>query len=153
MKKTFPEVSGFNIINVPSDMPSKQIKTFMDDWIDQHPDVTSDPGQIVIFSPYQMFYKLDKVNGVDQLELTGFMDRDKWATLSDANDLRNFALQLEKNHKNLKVKVTLALSIKEYEEDNDFNFVNAYFAKNKEVREMISKMNTEEEDENLFGDD
>lgn len=153
MKDKFPEVSGVNIIHVPIDMATKDIKPFMDEWIDNHLEVTSDPGQIVIFSPYNMFYKLEKIDGVDHLELTGYMDREKWATLSDADDLRKFAFQLEKNHNNLKVKVVLALSVKEFEEDNkDYSFVNAYFSKNKEVRDMIAKMH-DDDDENLFGDD
>lgn len=153
MNNKFPEVSGVNIIHVPNDMPHKEIKPFMDEWIEEHPEVTSDPGQIVIFSPYQMFYKMEKIDGVDHLELTGFMDREKWATLSDADDLRSFAFQLEKNHSNLKVKVVLALSVKEFVEDNkDYNFVTAYFSKNKEVRDMIAKMH-DDDDENLFGDE
>lgn len=156
-----PEVSGVNIIHVPQNLKPKEIKTFMDDWIESNVDITTDPGQIVIFSPYDMKYELNEANGNFKLKLIGYMSREKWATLSDADDLRNFAFQLEKNHKNLKVEVDLALSVKKYEEDDEtYNFVHAYFASNQDVKEMITKMKTEKEinnseeeiDEALFGE-
>lgn len=155
-----PVVSGVNIIHVPQSLKPKEIKNFMDDWIEANTDITSDPGQIVIFSPYDMTYDLDEYDGNYTLKLVGFMAREKWATLSDADDLRNFAFQLEKNHKNLKVEVDLALSIKKYDEDDEnYNFVSAYFASNQDVKEMIAKMHMdknqpseEEIDEALFGD-
>jgi len=150
MENELPEVTGVNVINVSQDLDPDDIKTFMDNWIDEHPHITSDPGQIVIFSPYDMKYNLNKINDINHLELIGYMSRTKWATLSDADDLRSFAFQLQKNHANLKVSVTLSLSVKEYEEDDEsYNFVHAYFAKNKEVHEMIVKMNLENEDSEI----
>lgn len=156
-----PVVSGVNIIHVPQTLKPKEIKTFMDDWIESNTDITTDPGQIVIFSPYDMSYTLDEEDNYFYLKLVGYMAREKWATLSDADDLRNFAFQLEKNHKNLKVEIDLALSVKKFEEDDEnYNFVSAYFASNQDVKEMISKMHMEKEstpneediDEALFGD-
>ena len=144
-----PEVTGVNILHVPINLSTAQIKEYMDNWIDEHPEVTTDPGQVVIFSPYDMHYTLKKVDGVDHLQLMGYMDRTKWATLSDANELREFAFKLEKEHANLKVEVILALSVKEYEEtDEDYDFVHAYMSVNEEVREMIIKMNMEENENN-----
>jgi hypothetical protein len=107
---------------------------------------------------YDMEYILDRDKENNQcLQLTGFMQREKWATLQDADDLRKFAFHLEKNHKNLKVKVALALSIKEAEEtDEDYNFTQAFFTKNEEMRDMLIQMHQEseaEDDEKLFGGD
>lgn len=145
MENELPEVTGINVINVSQDLTPEEIKDFMDSWIDEHPHITSDSGQIVIFSPYEMTYGLSKKDGITYLDLQGFMSRTKWATLSDADDLRSFAFQLEKNHANLKVSVTLSLSVKEdYETDESYNFVDAYFAKNKDVHEMIAQMHLEE---------
>jgi predicted restriction endonuclease len=146
MDTELPEVTGVNVIHVSQDMETDEIKSFMDSWIDEHPEITSDPGQIVIFSPYEMNYDLSEKDGINHLSLQGFMSRTKWATLSDADDLRAFAFQLERNHKNLKVHVVLSLSVKEYEEtDESYNFVSAYFAKNQEVRDMIVQMSMDEE--------
>lgn len=156
-----PVVSGVNIIHVPQTLKPKEIKIFMDDWIESNTDITTDPGQIVIFSPYDMTYTLEENDGNFSLKLIGYMAREKWATLSDADDLRNFAFQLEKNHKNLKVEIDLALSVKRFDEDDEnYNFVSAYFASNQDVKEMIAKMHLEKEstpneediDEALFGD-
>jgi hypothetical protein len=145
MESDLPEVSGVNIIYVSPELEPEMIKEQMDKWIDENVHITSDPGQIVIFSPYKMEYSLTKIENVDHLDLLGYMDRTKWATLSDADDLRSFAFQLENNHANLKVKVRLGLSVKEYEDvDEDFNFVRAYFDKNQEVHDMIVKMNLDE---------
>jgi hypothetical protein len=92
-----------------------------------------------------MVYDLTDKDGKNYLSLTGYMSRTKWATLSDADDLRAFAFQLEKNHANLKVNVTLALRVKNTDEtDESYNFVEAYFAHNKEVHEMITQMHLEE---------
>jgi hypothetical protein len=149
MDSDLPRVTGVNIIHVSQDLEANEVENFMSNWVDEHPDVTSDPGQIVIFSPYEMFYTLENIEGIDYLDLTGYMDRTKWATLSDADDLRGFALQLEKNHANLKVRVKLALSVKEFDEDNDnYNFVTEYFAKNQDVHDMIVQMNMEDEEKN-----
>jgi len=149
MNSDLPKVTGINVINVPMDQTPDEIKKFMDEWIKTNQEITSDPGQVVIFSPYDMRYKFENVEGIDHLSLTGYMDRTKWATLSDADDLRSFAFQLQKNHSNLKVSITLALSIKEFEETNeDYNFVEAYFENNVEVTEMIAKMKMEEKEMN-----
>jgi hypothetical protein len=157
MDSDLPKVSGVNIIHVSQDLEADEIQQFMSNWVDEHPDVTTDPGQIVIFSPYQMFYTLENIDGIDYLDLTGYMDRTKWATLSDADDLRGFAFQLEKNHADLKVSVKLALSVKEFDEiDEKYNFVTEYFAKNQDVHEMIVQMNMEneaEEAENQLDED
>ena len=153
-----PEVNGVHIIKVNND-GSEDIKSFMEDWLEENADISTDPCEIVIFSPYDMDYVLDRDEENNQsLQLTGFMQREKWATLQDADDLRKFAFHLEKNHKNLKVKVTLALSIKEAEEtDEDYNFTQAFFTKNEEMRDMLIQMHQEseaEDDEKLFcGDD
>lgn len=145
MENELPEVNGVNVIHVSQDFEPQEIKEFMDNWIDQNPDITSDPGQIVIFSPYDMKYSLENIDGINHLTLTGYMSRTKWATLADADDLRSFAFQLQKNHANLIVKVDLALSVKAFEEDDEsYNFVRAYFEKNQEVHDMIIKMNLEQ---------
>ncbi len=149
MENELPEVSGINVINVSQDLSPEEIKEFMDNWIDEHPHITSDPGQIVIFSPYEMIYELTEKDGINYLNLTGYMSRTKWATLSDADDLRSFAFQLEKNHANLKVNVILALSVKEFSEtDESYNFVDSYFAHNREVHEMITQMHLDEMKQN-----
>ena len=152
-----PEVNGVHIIKVNND-GSEDIKSFMEDWLEENADISTDPCEIVIFSPYDMDYVLDRDEENNQyLQLTGFMQREKWATLQDADDLRKFAFHLEKNHKNLKVKVTLALSIKEAEEtDEDYNFTQAFFTKNEEMRDMLIQMHQEseaEDDKKLFGGD
>jgi hypothetical protein len=152
-----PEVNGVHIIKVNND-GSEDIKSFMEDWLEENADISTDPCEIVIFSPYDMEYILDRDKENNQcLQLTGFMQREKWATLQDADDLRKFAFHLEKNHKNLKVKVALALSIKEAEEtDEDYNFTQAFFTKNEEMRDMLIQMHEEseaEDDEKLFGGD
>ena len=136
-----PEVNGVHIIKVNND-GSEDIKSFMEDWLEENADISTDPCEIVIFSPYDMDYVLDRDEENNQsLQLTGFMQREKWATLQDADDLRKFAFHLEKNHKNLKVKVTLALSIKEAEEtDEDYNFTQAFFNKNEEMRDILIQM-------------
>lgn len=154
MENELPKVTGVNVINVSQDLSSEEIKDFMDNWIEEHPHITSDPGQIVIFSPYDMVHEIYDKDDITYLNLIGYMSRTKWATLSDADDLRSFAFQLEKNHLNLKVKVSLALSIKEYEEtDEDYNFVDAYFSKNKDVQEMIAQMSMENLDDDVLNED
>ena len=151
-----PEVNGVHIIKVNND-GSEDIKSFMEDWLEENADISTDPCEIVIFSPYDMEYNLGRSENGQYLHLTGYMQREKWATLQDADDLRKFAFHLEKNHKNLQVKVTLALSIKEAEEtDEEYNFTQAFFAKNEEMRDMLIQMHQEseaEDDEKLFGGD
>lgn len=156
MDEELPKVTGVHIIHVSQDLPAEEIQGFMEDWIAENSDISTDPGEVVIFSPYQMDYTLTDTEDDGQiLFLVGYMAREKWATLSDADDLRKFAFQLEESHKNLKVGVELALSVKEPEEaDKNYNFVTSYFEKNEEVRDMLMKMQENsdlEDDENLFG--
>ena len=149
-----PIVNGVHIINVNND-GNLDVREFMEEWLDENPDISTDPSEIVIFSPYDMDYELINEGDSQLLLLHGWMQREKWATLQDADDLRNFAFHLEKNHKNLKVKVFLSLSIKEYNEtDEEYNFTQAFFAKNEEMRDMLIQLHKESEedvDKKLFG--
>lgn len=151
-----PGVNGVHIVKVNNDVV-EDVREFMDEWLDSHPDISTDPAEIVIFSPYDMEYDLVNLPKEQILYLTGWMQRDKWATLQDADDLRKFAFHLEKNHKNLKVNIDLSLSIKGTDEtDEDYNFTQAFFQKNSEMREMLLQMqnqNEQEDDEKLFGGD
>ena len=155
MDEELPTVTGVHIIHVSQDLPAEDIQGFMEEWISENSNISTDPGEVVIFSPYQMDYTLSDTEDGQTLLLVGYMAREKWATLSDADDLRKFAFQLEESHKNLKVGVELALSVKEPDETNqNYNFVASYFEKNEEVRDMLMKMQENsdlEDDENLFG--
>ena len=53
-----PEVNGVHIIKVNND-GSEDIKSFMEDWLEGNADISTDPCEIVIFSPYDMDYVLD----------------------------------------------------------------------------------------------
>jgi hypothetical protein len=156
-----PVVNGVHIIKVNNET-DEDVQSIMDEWIEEHAHISTDPSEVVIFSPYDMVYELTNLEDSQVLHLTGFMAREKWATLADADDLRSFAFHLEKNHKNLKVKVTLALSVKEeYESDETFSFTQSYFEHNKDVKDMITQMHLdkknkatdEDDDEKFFGGD
>lgn len=155
-EQELPRVNGVHIVKVNND-GTDDVKEFMEEWLENNAEISTDPSEIVIFSPYDMEY--DLVNhgkdGLQILYLTGWMHREKWATLQDADDLRKFAFHLEKNHKNLKVNVDLALSVKETDEtDETYNFTQAFFSKNEEMRDMLIQMHKEAEeddDEKLFG--
>ena len=148
-----PIVNCVHIIKVNNDSDD-DVQAIMDEWISEHADISTDPSEVVIFSPYDMVYDLQNIEDGQILHLTGYMAREKWATLADTDDLRSFAFHLEKNHKNLKVKVTLALSIKEdYESDENYSFTQAYFDHNKDVKDMITQMHLDKKNKNVDEDD
>jgi len=149
-----PTVNGVHIVKVSSEV-TDDVQAFMEEWLENNANISTDPAEIVIFSPYDMEYDLVNIKDEQILYLTGYMQREKWATLQDADDLRKFAFHLEKNHKNLKVNVDLALSVKQCDEtDETYNFTQAFFSKNEEMRDMLIQMHKEseeEDDEELFG--
>jgi len=58
MDEELPKVTGVHIIHVSQDLPAEDIQGFMEDWIAENSDISTDPGEVVIFSPYQMDYTL-----------------------------------------------------------------------------------------------
>ena len=81
-----PIVNGVHIIKVNNDSDD-DVQAIMDEWISEHADISTDPSEVVIFSPYDMVYDLQNIEDGQILHLTGYMAREKWATLADADDL------------------------------------------------------------------
>lgn len=129
--------TSVHIVSISNETPDK-VPSLIRKWMSDNQDIVSDPGAILIFSPYVITYSCisEFKDGTEKtiLKLNAWMERDKWATLKDADELRAYAFQLQDKYEGLEVEFTLSLSIKGIEDtDRDFNFMSAFMIKNATV--------------------